>query len=229
MNHHQLIDLLARFMDGATTVEEETRLANFFRTATEADRPDAVSAADWQAYGELFRMFDAAPVAQTQKPRRIALRWTAVAAASVAVLLIGALTLWHHPADEATPLTQVAQPVSETMADTVAVDKHAPADSTAVPPVKPRKRKMRRLQSMPPVPKTYLAETTGSKATEAADAAELSDYGISQQDLEEAMRQADRLLQAMQLQQEAAFGDAQSEFLQAMDALDTDDEEYIEQ
>ena len=33
----------------------------------------------------------------------------------------------------------------------------------------------------------------------------------------------------MQMQQETAFGDARSEFLQAMDALDTDDEEYIEQ
>ena len=79
---------------------------------------------------------------------------------------------------------------------------------------------------MPPIPKTYLAETPADKASEGT---ETSTFDISQEDLEAAMRQADRLLQAMQMQQEAAFGDAQSEFLQAMDALDTDNEEYIEQ
>ena len=222
MTKPQLIELLARFMDGATTVAEETRLANFFRTATEADRPKEISAADWQAYGELFRMFDTeCPAAETRKPRQLALRWTAVAAASVAVLL-GALTLWRHPSEEAVPLTQVQQPVG----DTIAVDRKVPADSTVVPAVKPRKRKRHRLQSMPPIPKTYLAEAPADKASEGT---ETSTFDISQEDLEAAMRQADRLLQAMQMQQEAAFGDAQSEFLQAMDALDTDNEEYIEQ
>lgn len=222
MTKPQLIELLARFMDGATTVTEETRLANFFRSATEADRPKEISAADWQAYGELFRMFDTeCPAAETRKPRQLALRWTAVAAASVAVLL-GALTLWRHPSEEAVPLTQVQQPVG----DTIAVDRKVPADSTVVPAVKPRKRKRHRLQSMPPIPKTYLAETPADKASEGT---ETSTFDISQEDLEAAMRQADRLLQAMQMQQEAAFGDAQSEFLQAMDALDTDNEEYIEQ
>ena len=222
MTKPQLIDLLARFMDGATTVTEETRLANFFRSATEADRPEEIPAADWQAYGELFRMFDTeCPAAETRKPRQLALRWTAVAAASVAVLL-GALTLWRHPSEEAVPLTQVQQPVG----DTIAVDRKVPADSTVVPAVKPRKRKRHRLQSMPPIPKTYLAEAPADKASEGT---ETSTFDISQEDLEAAMRQADRLLQAMQMQQEAAFGDAQSELLQAMDALDTDDEEYIEQ
>lgn len=226
MTKPQLIELLARFMDGATTVTEETRLANFFRSATEADRPEEIPAADWQAYGELFRMFDTeCPAAETRKPRQLALRWTAVAAASIAVLL-GALTLWHHPSEDVAPLTQVQQPVGDTASDTIAVDRKVPADSTVVPAVKPRKRKRHRLQSMPPIPKTYLAEAPADKASEGT---ETSAFDISQEDLEAAMRQADRLLQAMQMQQETAFGDARSEFLQAMDALDTDDEEYIEQ
>ncbi len=227
MTKPQLIELLARFMDGATTVAEETRLADFFRSATEADRPEEISAADWQAYGELFRMFDVEQTAtETRKPRRMALRWTAVAAASAAVLLLGALTLWRHPSEDVAPLTQVQQPVIDTASDSVAVDRKVPADSIVVPAVKPRKRKRHRLQSMPPIPKTYLAEAPADKASEGT---ETSTFDISQEDLEAAMRQADRLLQAMQMQQEAAFGDAQSEFLQAMDALDTDDEEYIEQ
>ena len=47
MTDRQIISLLKRYMDGATTVEEETALAEFFCTATDADRPDAISAADW--------------------------------------------------------------------------------------------------------------------------------------------------------------------------------------
>ena len=45
MTDRQIISLLKRYMDGATTVEEETALAEFFCTATDADRPDAISAA----------------------------------------------------------------------------------------------------------------------------------------------------------------------------------------
>lgn len=44
MTDRQIISLLKRYMEGATTVEEETALAEFFGMATDADRPDAVSA-----------------------------------------------------------------------------------------------------------------------------------------------------------------------------------------
>lgn len=57
MTDRQIISLLKRYMDGATTVEEETALADFFCTATDADRPDAISATDWSAYREMFCMF----------------------------------------------------------------------------------------------------------------------------------------------------------------------------
>ena len=57
MTDRQIISLLKRYMDGATTVEEETALTEFFCTATDADRPDAISAADWSAYREMFCMF----------------------------------------------------------------------------------------------------------------------------------------------------------------------------
>lgn len=57
MTDRQIILLLKRYMDGFTTVEEETALADFFCTATDADRPDAISDADWSAYREMFCMF----------------------------------------------------------------------------------------------------------------------------------------------------------------------------
>lgn len=57
MTDRQIISLQKRYMDGSTTVEEETALTEFFCTATDADRPDAISATDWSAYREMFCMF----------------------------------------------------------------------------------------------------------------------------------------------------------------------------
>ena len=104
MTNQQLINLLESFMDGQTTVEQETQLADFFRQATDADRPEGISNDDWRAYCEMFRMFENGmedhtatirPVrtdASEKKHRILPLRWM-TAAASVAVLLVGALTL----------------------------------------------------------------------------------------------------------------------------------------
>ena len=51
-------DLLKRFMDGETSVEEEMALTEYFRGATDDDRPDNISKEDWEAYREMFRIFD---------------------------------------------------------------------------------------------------------------------------------------------------------------------------
>ena len=53
--------------------------------------------------------------------------------------------------------------------------------------------------------------------------------GISQADLDEAVAQAELLLQAMQLQQMVELNDSKMQYLQAMDALDAEEEEYVEQ
>ena len=110
MTDRQIISLLKRYMDGATTVEEETALADFFCTATDADRPDAISAADWNAYREMFCMFaseaaekDQQNEAATTIVQRFTLRntllWVAsVAAVAVLVFAVSALlpdnTVW---------------------------------------------------------------------------------------------------------------------------------------
>ena len=66
MTDRQIISLLKRYMEGATTVEEETALAEFFGMATDADRPDAISADDWRTYKEMFGMFASETVAKDQ-------------------------------------------------------------------------------------------------------------------------------------------------------------------
>ena len=88
MTDRQIISLLKRYMDGATTVEEETALAEFFCTATDADRPDAISAADWSAYREMFCMF--AP--EATKNSRMRLRLRPCNASRCATLYFG----WHR-------------------------------------------------------------------------------------------------------------------------------------
>ena len=50
--------LLKRFMDGETSVEEETALTDFFRSATDEDRPANISGEDWETYRTMFRQFE---------------------------------------------------------------------------------------------------------------------------------------------------------------------------
>ncbi|WP_419558609.1 hypothetical protein [Prevotella sp.] len=67
MTDRQIISLLKRYMDGATTVEEETALAEFFGRATDDDRPYDISADDWRTYKEMFGMFAPKTVAKDQQ------------------------------------------------------------------------------------------------------------------------------------------------------------------
>lgn len=231
MTNQQLINLLESFMDGQTTVEQETQLADFFRQATDADRPEGISNDDWQAYCEMFRMFENGmedhtatirPVetdASEKKHRILPLRWM-TAAASVAVLLVGTLTLWNHTTDQPQPIAQSQPAITPVETDTVAVDRRQIPLDSITPPAKTTKRKIRRLHSVPPPPKEYLAETGTTKTV---------DKAISQADLDEAVAQAELLLQAMQLQQMVELNDSKMQYLQAMDALDAEEEEYVEQ
>ena len=58
MKEIEVEDLLKRFMAGETSVEEETALAEYFFGAGDEDRPNNIPKEDWEAYREMFRMFD---------------------------------------------------------------------------------------------------------------------------------------------------------------------------
>lgn len=58
MKEDHIIRLLARFMDGETTVSEETQLARYFRDHPNAPTPKGMAQEDWDAYREMFRQFD---------------------------------------------------------------------------------------------------------------------------------------------------------------------------
>ena len=230
MTDRQIISLLKRYMDGATTVEEETALADFFCTATDADRPDAISAADWSAYCEMFCMFApeaadkdqqdeaAAPTVQRFTLRK-SLLWVASAAA-VAVFAVSALLPDNTPSGQSSnaPLAQQAARLvpADSVADSISAEQpqRILADSVKQQPEKRRLHKSVRPYWQPRPPKVYVAETDRSASTRADST-----------DIEEAVRQADILLHAINANQSAEINQLE---LQAMELFEADDAEADE-
>ncbi len=232
MTDRQIRSLLKRYMDGATTVEEETALAEFFCTATDADRPDAISAADWSAYREMFCMFapeqvgndllneTAAPTAQRFTLRN-ALLWVAsVAAVAVLVFVVSALLPENTPSGQSSgaPLAQQAARLvpADSVADSISAEQpqRILADSVEQQPEKRRLHKSLRPYWQPRLPKVYVAEADRSASTHADST-----------DIEEAVRQADILLHAINANQSAEINQLE---LQAMELFETDDAEADE-
>ena len=219
MTDRQIISLLKRYMDGATTVEEETALTEFFCTATDADRPDAISAADWSAYREMFCMFaperaekdlqnEAAAPAVQRFTLRNTLLWVASAAAVVVlVFAVSALLPDNTPSGQSSGAPLAQQAARLVPADSI-------ADSVKQQPGKQRLHKSVRPYWQPRPPKVYVAVADKSASTHADST-----------DIEEAVRQADILLHAINANQSAAINQLE---LQAMELFEADDAEADE-
>lgn len=222
MIDRQIISLLKRYMDGATTVEEETALAEFFGRVTDADRPDAISADDWRTYKEMFGMFASETVAKDQQEgatadakqrftlRKVAL-WMASAAA-MASLMFAVSALLPDKMQTGLPLAQQTGRLipADSIADSISAERpqRVVADSVKQPE-KQRMRKALRPYWQPRPPKVYLADAD-KDATMPADSA----------DIEKAVRQADILLHAINANQSAEIGQLE---LQAMEMFEADE------
>lgn len=232
MTDRQIISLLKRYMDGATTVEEETALTEFFCTATDADRPDAISATDWSAYREMFCMFAperaekdlqneaAAPTVQRFTLRKAALWVTSVAAVAVLVFAVSALLPDNTPPGQSSgaPLAQQAARLvpADSIADSISAEQpqRILADSVKPQLDKRHLHKSVRPYWQPRPPKVYVAEADRNASTRADST-----------DIEEAVRQADILLHAINANQSAAINQLE---LQAMELFEADDAEADE-
>lgn len=238
MNEQQLLSLLQRYMDGLTTVDEESALAVFFGRASDADRPDAISAEDWKVYQEMFAMF--APQAQslTQKHKatkhevieheaielettehrsRFTLRQVSVwiaSAAAVALIVFAASTQLRHDSPSSPTLAQhsVSTPAADSLSDSISADQpqRIVVDSVRQKLPKQKTRKAPRPYWQPRPPKVYMA------GADKPSAAQLDSAKI-----EEAVRQADILLQTINALQSVEMDKLQ---LQALELME--DEEY---
>lgn len=241
MNEQQLLSLLQRYMDGLTTVDEESALAVFFGRASDADRPDAISAEDWKVYQEMFAMF--APQAQslTQKHKatehevieheaielettehrlRFTLRQVSVwiaSAAAVALIVFAASTQLRHDSSSSPTLAQhsVSTPAADSLSDSISADQpqRIVVDSVRQKLPKQKTRKAPRPYWQPRPPKVYMA------GADKPSAAQLDSAKI-----EEAVRQADILLQTINAQQSVEMDKLQLQALELMEDEDYDND-----
>lgn len=226
MNEQQLLSLLQRYMDGLTTVDEESALAVFFGRASDADRPDAISAEDWKVYQEMFAMF--APQAQslTQKHEATKHRslftmrqvsvWIASVAA-VALIVFAATTQLRHDSPSSPTLAQHSGSTSaaDSLSDSISADQpqRIAVDSVRQKLPKQKTRKEPRPYWQPRPPKVYVA------GADKPSAAQLDSAKI-----EEAVRQADILLQTINAQQSVEMDKLQLQALELMEDEDYDND-----
>lgn len=220
MTDLQIISLLQRYMDGLTTIDEEKALAEFFSKATDDNRPEAISADDWRAYREMFGMFTTAnePIEQPKEEisaithgfnfRNVAVWITS--AAAVALLVFAASTQLDNNTMDNHPLAQqVINKISvDSIADSISAERPQPiaVDSIKPQPVKQQRHKTVRPYWQPRPPKVYVADALDAKPDTT--------------DIEEAVRQADILLQAISVHQSAEINQLE---LQALEVFEDDD------
>lgn len=104
--------LLSRFLDGISTLEEEAQLATYFRTQQVPD--------EWQVYQDMFALFDRGEVevqregdkyeeGREKTPKRFIWRWAA-AAAAIILLALTLPRLFKDPARQEEVCSAVSPP-----------------------------------------------------------------------------------------------------------------------
>lgn len=170
----RLIDL---FMAGQTSIEEEQRLSEYFRTNAVPE--------EWQAYKEMFGYFDEGmPMGRYdgesgKKTNRQRIGYAIIAAAAAIVLLFVMTWKSEKPTaiqPEQQPQTAVIAPDSlyNSAADTTSTDDKKPSTNT-------RKRKQSKHKYRLAPPKTYYAQSSASPSKAAIDSISYNERLIAAQ------------------------------------------------
>ena len=192
-------ELLKRFMDGETSVEEEMALTEYFREATDEDRSDSIPEEDWEAYREMFRMFEDGEAGRgrdAHAPRGIRIYMAAAAVAAFFVLVF----MLNIGGEQAEPMIAEVGAVDTIKAMTVPIDtlrdkpsidklRNDNVEVSPTPSQKSKPKKQQKLPYTPPVPRHLTAQ--------AAEA-----NGISEDSMAVALDEAERLINAMTVYQE---------------------------
>ena len=199
MKDIEVEELLKRFMDGETSVEEEMALTEYFRGATDEDRPDSIPEEDWEAYREMFRMFEDGEAGRgrdAHAPRgiRIYMAAAAVAAFIVLVLILNVGGKQGKPMIaevEAVDTIKAMNVPIDTLRDEPSIDKlrNDNVEVSPTPSLKAKPKKQQKLPYTPPVPRHLIAQV--------AEANEVSEDSMAV-----ALEEAERLINAMTVYQE---------------------------
>ena len=192
-------ELLKRFMDGETSVEEEMALTEYFREATDEDRPDSIPEEDWEAYREMFRMFEDGEAGRgrdAHAPRGISIYMAAAAVAAFIVLVL----ILNVGGKQGKPMIAEVEAVDTIKAMTVPIDtlrdkpsidklRNDNVEVSPTPSLKAKPKKQQKLPYTPPVPRHLIAQV--------AEANEVSEDSMAV-----ALEEAERLINAMTVYQE---------------------------
>ena len=195
MNDKEIKALLQRYMDGITSLEEEAMLARYFSKAGDKAAPEGIVDEDWQAYKEMFAMF-----APQKNKVGIVWLWRCAAVAAVMLLVVAGGSLWFGSKKQSPVVNggyvvmveKTDSTITEIAADTMKTEM---IHQNKIPAVKKKSRQQKYPRYEPAVPRHYMAQTT-PKAVE------------TEIDTEEALRQAELLMQAVYFQQQNDLNNA---------------------
>ena len=185
----EIKELLDRFMEGKTSVEEEIELERCVRETGDEDIPEGITPEDWQTYKAMFSYFDEDAESGKKEPtihphasRKKLFVWSALSiAASVCLFLLIGIRK-NPPSPQEFPVAQ-AQPATITKE---VPNKPAPSLRGKRAPV-PNTGRVKKVYFEPSAPRNYMAEETPER---------------TDSELEQAREQADMLLRAIYIQQE---------------------------
>ena len=220
MKEIEVEDLLKRFMAGETSVEEETALAEYFFGAGDEDRPNNIPKEDWEAYREMFRMFDDGNIGvrvththiteagrgrDAHAPRGIRIDrkpsglriYMAAAAVAAFIVLVFMLNIGG---EQGKPMIAEVEAVDTIKAMTVPIDtlRDKPSidklrnDNVEVSPTPSLKAKPKKQQKLP-----YTPPVPRHLIAQVAEANEVSEDSMAV-----ALEEAERLINAMTVYQE---------------------------
>ena len=217
MKEIEVEELLKRFMTGETSVEEETALTEYFRGATDDDRPDSISMEDWEAYREMFRIFDDGDIGvrgthphitkqesglrigrgrDAHAPRGIRI-YMAAAAVAAFIVLVFMLNIGGDQGEQMIAEVEAVDTIKamnvpiDTLRDKPSIDKlrNDNVEVSPTPSLKAKPKKQQKLPYTPPVPRHLIAQV--------AEANEVSEDSMAV-----ALEEAERLINAMTVYQE---------------------------
>ena len=220
MKEIEVEDLLKRFMAGETSVEEETALAEYFFGAGDEDRPNNIPKEDWEAYREMFRMFDDGNIGvrvthphiteagrgrDAHAPRGIRIDrkpsglriYMAAAAVAAFIVLVFMLNIGGEQGKpmiaevEAVDTIKAMNVPIDTLRDKPSIDKLR-NDNVEVSPTPSQKAKPKKQQKLP-----YTPPVPRHLIAQVAEA-----NGISEDSMAVALEEAERLINAMTVYQE---------------------------